>query len=122
MNTDATILVVEDEAIALLLLRKILESLGFKRIFCESTGREAIWRAEQEKPDIVLMDIGLPGDINGIEAAQAILERIQAQLMFITGYSDAQTRADAQALNPARYFEKPLNIDLLKEALQSLDA
>jgi DNA-binding response OmpR family regulator len=66
------------------------------------------------------MDVLLPGKLNGIESAQKIRAQTGIPVIFMTGYSDEETRRKARTARPADYFIKPLNYDRLKEALASI--
>lgn len=120
MNVGLKFLIVEDEAISMLLLRHILQDMGFHHLSNESNGHAAIERAQAERPDVLIMDIGLPGGIDGITAAREILENISAKVLFVTGYPDAQMRTRANLLNPIAYFLKPLNMPLFRNAILSI--
>ncbi len=112
------ILIVEDEIIEAIFLTKILELWGYEVCEVTTSGEDAIKKAEIDKPDLVLMDIYIHGKVNGIEAARTIRSRIGIPIIFMTGYSDEETRKKASTVNPAGYFIKPLNYDKLKEELK----
>ncbi|HSB51506.1 MAG TPA: response regulator, partial [Dissulfurispiraceae bacterium] len=75
---------------------------------------------ETLKPDLVLMDVYIHGKISGIEAAGKIRSQFGIPIIFITGYSDEETRQKAYVAEPAGYFVKPLNYDRLKEVLKPI--
>jgi CheY-like chemotaxis protein len=111
------VLIVEDEPITALSMSDLIELWGYETCEPASNGRDAISRAEEEKPDIVLMDINLKGDIDGIEAARRIRSRSSAQVIFMTGYVDEYIRKEAQLAQPKGYFVKPLDFAALKSLL-----
>ena len=82
MIESATILVVEDESIVAIDIQNILENLGYKVPAIADTGNEAIQKADESKPCLVLMDIRLKGEIDGIEAAEQILSRFDIPVIF----------------------------------------
>ena len=82
------ILIVEDEYIIGLDLKLFLVSKGHNVIGITGFGEEAVRLALKEKPDMVLMDINLDGNLNGIEAADIIHKHIPCKILFITGQSD----------------------------------
>jgi CheY-like chemotaxis protein len=82
------ILVVEDEAIILLQLEEILHTIGYVVAGLAASGEDAIEKARRLKPDLVLMDIVMPGKINGIEAAKIINEELDIPVVFLTSYSE----------------------------------
>src|SRR5512141_2743958 len=87
-SKKAQILVVEDEYIIAENLRENLESLGYSVSDIASSAIEAIEKAEELQPDIVLMDIRLQGEMDGIQAAEQIWNRLQIPVIYITGHSD----------------------------------
>ena len=85
------ILVVEDEVIIALDLKKTLNKLGYAVIKMATSGEEAIKIAEKMHPDLALMDIKLKGNLNGIEAAKRIRNRFNIPIIYVTAYSDRKT-------------------------------
>jgi CheY-like chemotaxis protein len=116
---ETKIMIVEDEMIAALALRKEFENLGYEVCELVCFGEEVLGNIEQEAPDVVLMDIDLRGDIDGIEAAKQIHSRFGVPIVFITGYVDQQLMEQASVVNPIGYFIKPLNC---KEIQVTIDA
>jgi len=112
------ILVVEDEPITALSMSDLLEIWGYKTCEPASTAQEAIARTEEEKPDLILMDINLKSDINGIEAAKRLRSRFRVQVIFITGYIDEYIRKEAELAEPVGYLVKPLDFTVLKSILE----
>jgi len=119
MRENIRILIVEDEFLAAVYLQRELIRSGYTVSQPVATGEEAIERAEQEQPDVVLMDIRLAGAIDGIEAAREIISRHTIPIIFMTGYSDDETREQAQRLNPAAYLAKPLQVYQVASAIDS---
>ena len=111
---------VEDEVITVMSLQHLLELWGYRMCGQASSGKEAIERAESEKPDIALIDVSLSGDINGIEAARQIRSLFDIPIIFITGYSDNETMKEIRDMEPAGYFIKPVDFNKLKIALESI--
>ncbi len=114
------ILIVEDEIITAMSLQHLLEHWGYGMCEHASSGKEAIEKAEREKPDIVLIDISLNGEITGIEAARQIRSRFCAPIIFITGYSDKETIKEAKNVDPVGYFVKPIDFNKLKLTIDSI--
>jgi CheY-like chemotaxis protein len=84
----AQILIVEDEAIVAIDLQKTVQTLGYDVPAIAFSGEEALQKTEELHPDVVLMDIVLRGQMDGIEAAQEIYERFGIPSIFMTGYSE----------------------------------
>lgn len=82
------ILIVEDERIIALNIRESLESLGYAVPAIVTSGEESIKKSIQLHPDLVLMDIRLKGDMDGIEAAEKIWKNLSIPIVFVTGLSD----------------------------------
>ena len=102
------ILVVEDETIIALNLRENLESLGYAVVGIAASGEKAVEKATQLRPDLVLMDIRLKGDMDGIQAAQQIWESLSIPVIFVTGHSDQSTLERATITAPFGYVLKPV--------------
>lgn len=107
------VLVVEDESIVSKDIQHSLTKLGYNVVGAASNGEKAISLAKSENPDIVLMDIMLKGDMNGIEAASTIREDYKVPVIFLTAYADEATLAKAKVTEPYGYIIKPFKeIDL----------
>jgi CheY-like chemotaxis protein len=102
----ATVLVVEDEMIISMVMQDKLEAMGHSVCGMVSTGEEAIKQAGDKRPDVVLMDIMLKGDMDGIEAAGRIRERFGIPVIYLTAYGDEGTRKRARATDPIAYLVK----------------
>ncbi len=101
------ILIVEDEAIVAEDIRITLESFGYSVCGVVSSGEEAIIHAEADRPDLVLMDIMLKGEIDGVEAAGRIRTRLQIPVVYLTAYTDDKTLERAKITEPFGYIIKP---------------
>ena len=107
------VLVVEDESIISKDIQHNLKRLGYDIAGSSATGEKAIQLAKEEKPDIVLMDIMLKGDMNGIEAAEIIRREHHIPVIFLTAYADEATLEKAKISGPYGYIIKPFKeIDL----------
>jgi CheY-like chemotaxis protein len=112
------ILVVDDERLVAVGIKEQLEELGYKVVGMASTGHEAIEAALDKNPDLILMDIVLKGDMDGIEAAKTIQSRRDIPIIYITAYSDEDIIARAQLTEPYAYIVKPLKNSELKANVQ----
>ena len=111
--SKVNVLVVEDEIIVSKDIQYSLKKLGYNVIGAAATGEKAIELATELKPDIILMDIMLKGDITGIEASAEIKEKLQIPIIFLTAYADESTLAKAKVTEPYAYIIKPFKeIDL----------
>ncbi|MDF5728368.1 MAG: ATP-binding protein [Rhizonema sp. PD38] len=103
----ARILVVEDERIIAYDIKSCLEKAGYIVPTIAAYGERAIEIAEESQPDLVLMDIMLKGNMNGIEAAEQIMNRFDIPVVYLTAYSDDSTLKRAKNSQPFGYILKP---------------
>ncbi|HIH94162.1 TPA: response regulator [Methanosarcina acetivorans] len=103
----AKILVVEDQNIVALNLRNRLKNMGYIVPTIAISGEEAIRKTELTTPDLVLMDIMLKGDMDGIEAARIIKSRFSAPVIYLTACTDIGILERAKLTEPAGYISKP---------------
>lgn len=101
------ILVVEDQTIVALNIRNRLKNLGYAVPSAVGSGKEAIREAELTNVDIVLMDIMLKGDMDGIEAARIIKSRFGIPIIYLTACTDFETLERAKLTDPEGYISKP---------------
>jgi len=103
------ILIVEDERITAEDIRLSLGGLGYAVTGMASSGEEAIRKAKELHPDLVLMDIVLGGDMDGIEAAKRIRARFNIPVVYLTAYADEKTLERAKVTQPFGYILKPFD-------------
>jgi diguanylate cyclase (GGDEF)-like protein/PAS domain S-box-containing protein len=103
----ANILIVEDEPIAAWSIREALEAAGHTVVNEVISGAQAIQAAHQNKPDVVLMDIRLSDDVDGVEAARTIFATLKIPVVFLTAYADDSTIQQALETAPFGYVVKP---------------
>jgi len=107
MKTPPRILIVEDERLISLDLSRRLPKLGYEVCAVIPTGEEAVQRARELRPDLVLMDICLRGEMDGIQAADIIRETADLPVMFLSANSDEATLSRAKLSHPSNYLLKP---------------
>ncbi|HOP28762.1 MAG TPA: response regulator [Spirochaetota bacterium] len=112
------ILIVEDDKPSGLILKKLLLKSGYNVLDTVSTGEEAIEAIDSNKIDLILMDISLPGSIDGIEAAERIYKEHQIPFIYITAGADGQTFERAKRSMPLNYIVKPFNSQILSSAIE----
>lgn len=112
--TNARILLIEDEAVTALAIRKMLENLGYQVADILQSGEEALGKIEQLNPDLIIMDITLSGKIDGIEAAIQINKNRRIPIVYLTANSDhAVIQRAKKATHYYGYLLKPVSgIDL----------
>jgi PAS domain S-box-containing protein len=101
------ILVVEDEAIIAKDIERSLATLGYQVLGRASSAEDGIRKARSGRPDLILMDIGLPGELDGINAAEIINRDLHIPVIFLSAFSDRMTVGRAKATEPCGYIVKP---------------
>jgi len=109
MLDKARLLIVEDERIVALDLANELRDLGYTVAAMVATGEDAIRKAAELAPDLVLMDIHLAGEMDGIAAAATIIEHVDVPVVYVTAYADEETLARAKITKPYGYVIKPVD-------------
>jgi DNA-binding NarL/FixJ family response regulator len=112
-----SVLVVEDEAIIALDLACSIEALGYRVLGPASNHDDACRIARSEHPDLLLMDVTIQGDEDGIDTAREITHAIRAKLVFLTAHTDAATRDRANALKPDAFLTKPCSARQMQDVL-----
>jgi two-component system, response regulator PdtaR len=112
------ILVVDDEAIITMQLEERLSAMGYTVAGMASSGEDAIEKARRLTPDLVLMDIVMPGKLNGIEAAKTIAGEMDIPVVFVTSYADDTIIEKAKQVGPYGYIVKPFNELEIKAAIE----
>jgi two-component system, cell cycle sensor histidine kinase and response regulator CckA len=117
MRSQAQILIVEDERIVALDLQRRLRRLGYTVAGVAGTGAEAIAHALALRPDLVLMDIRLPGGLDGLETAAFLRTHLNLPIIYVTGAVDPQTLTRVRQTAPALLLGKPVTDERLHDAL-----
>jgi len=112
------VLVVEDERTSALLVQRDLRKLGYEIAAIAMTGEEAIRLAREKRPDLVLMDIGLEGELDGIDAAIRICAERTVPIVFITAAGDPETIERAKGQGAFGYLVKPFSLYGLHSAME----
>jgi len=112
------ILIVEDESIVALDIAKQLETLGYDVSAIVSSGEEAIEKIHKDRPDLVLMDIKLGGEMDGTQATAQIQPSFDIPVVFLTAYADDKTIDRAKITGPFGYILKPFETKDLHVAIE----
>lgn len=112
------ILIAEDEIVLAMGIEKSLKAFGYDVIGKVTRGENAIMMAIDKKPDIVLMDIHLEGNVDGIEAAKEIHRKLDIPIIFLTAYSDDETFKKAIEAAPYGYLGKPFRPDDMRTTIE----
>ena len=116
--TPARILIVEDEGAIALDIQNQLEREGYQVCATVPSGEDAIQKAAEEHPDLILMDIHLAGKMDGVEAAQHIRDHFHIPVVYLTAFSDAGTLQRAKTTQPFGYIVKPFKVRDLHSAVE----
>src|SRR5690242_12872798 len=98
--SEARIMIAEDERITAEDIQEILTNLGYQVTAVVSSGADAIREAEGTRPDLVMMDIRIRGDMDGIETAREIRERFDIPVVYLTAHADRETLERAKLAEP----------------------
>jgi len=104
-----SILVVEDEALVAMDIRRNLESMGYEVPAIISVGEEVSEKVRQLQPNLVMLDIKLEGRMTGVDAACELRKFTDIPIIFLTAYCDGTTLQSAQLVEPANYLLKPFS-------------
>ena len=117
-NQKKTVMIVEDDLILNLLYESYLEKLGYDAEGELVYGKTAIEVAQKIKPDLILMDISLEGEIDGITAMKEIRKFSDVPVIYITGNSDPHHVQRAKETDYLDYLVKPIEFNDLKESIE----
>ncbi|MDD2581825.1 MAG: response regulator [Desulfuromonadaceae bacterium] len=118
MTRSYRIMIVEDEATAAQRLGKLLVRLGYDVVAIVDNGDEAIETAASLLPDLILMDVTLKGDMDGITAANRISAGMDIPIIFLTAHGDDATFSRTKISNSFAFLEKPVNLTHLKHCVE----
>jgi two-component system, response regulator PdtaR len=119
MRKKGTILLCEDENLIALDIKIQLARLGYDVIKICKTGEELIKSAKELKPDIIITDIQLKGNLNGIEAIKIIRQEFPVPFVYLSGQQNLSTLNEALDTNPNDFISKPFSIEQLRSALEN---
>ena len=112
------ILIVEDDSVSALLLQRALEKNAHQIIGIADTGEKALELLEENRADIVMMDINLAGELDGIKTTEIINEKFEIPVVYLSASSDAETLNKVVGTNPSAYVIKPFNIRELNMVIE----
>lgn len=111
------ILVAEDEAVTAMDLRAMLSEFGGEVVGIARRGQDAIELAGRHRPDVVLMDVHLIGDMDGVDSARVIRNRLNIAVVFVTAHGDADTLRRMFEVVPLAPVIKPISESRLRDAI-----
>lgn len=113
------ILLVEDESLIAEDIKSVLKQLGYSVLPAVSSGEEAVRQAEELKPDLILMDIILSGEMDGVTATEIIRSRSDIPIIYLTAHADEGTLERAKKTEPYGYILKPFHDQELKSVIDT---
>ena len=112
------ILVVEDQRLIAADIENTLKKLGYVVVGNVSSGEDAISTSDRLRPELVLMDVRLRGEMDGIQAAEIIRDRFSVPVVYLTAYADEETILRAKKTTPFGYLVKPFNERELRATIE----
>lgn len=117
---NRTALIVEDELMLALDMADLVRESGFEPLSAVASGEEALRSVATRQPGVVLMDVRLRGEMDGVEAARVISERWAVPVVFISAYADATMVARMQKVLPVAILRKPVDRERLAGVLSAV--
>lgn len=114
------ILIAEDDSIIALDLRNYLENLGYTISGTVCKGEDLLVKAKITKPGLIISDINLKGELDGIEAIARLSEKISIPFIFVTAYDDYKRVVEIYNLEPLAFLRKPINYSELSDCVNKL--
>ena len=112
------IAIVEDEGIVAMDISKCLTSLGYDVAFISDSGEKVLEIVKNSQPDLILMDVELKGQLNGLETARLLREKYDIHIVFLTAFEDETTLNRIGELSPDGYLVKPFEDEHLENTLK----
>lgn len=118
MKKETRVFVVEDETIVSMEIQDRLSGLGYHVVGDASSGEEAVEKIKASRPDIILMDIRIKGEMDGIQVAETIRREMDVPFVFLTAHSDDATLQRAKNTGPFGYLLKPFEERVLNTTIE----
>ena len=119
MEKDDEILIAEDDFIIALDIRKYLEKLGYNISDVVCRGEELLAKAKLKKPALIISDINLQGELDGIEAIARLSENSSIPYIFVTAFDDYKRVVEIYHLDPLAFLKKPINYSELSDCVSN---
>ena len=117
MKTNNEILIAEDDNIIALDIRKYLENLGYRISDVVCRGEDLLSKARKHRPALIISDINLKGELDGIEAIARLSEITSIPYIFVTAYDDYERIVEIYHLEPLAFLKKPINYSELSDCV-----
>jgi len=120
IESKGNILIIEDEKLIAADIKKNLEKNGYKVDGIVNRGEDALKIIDSHKPDLILMDVMLHGQLSGIETAERILKTNKVPIIYLTALTDDETFLNANITKPSAYLVKPFKTDELLKVIEKV--
>jgi CheY-like chemotaxis protein len=114
------IIVVEDEGIVAMDISKCLTALGYDVVFVSDSGEKTLKELENLQADLILMDVELKGNLNGLETTKIIKEKFSIPVVFLTAFEDDATLQRISSLSSDGFLVKPFEDEQLRRTVESV--
>jgi CheY-like chemotaxis protein len=121
IKNNLSVLIVEDDSIQAMLLELIITKFGHNVCFKATTGKEAIEISLKLKPEVIVMDIMLADDIDGIQAATEIQKHIDVKIIYLSGNTDPDKKERASKTDYLAFIQKPYSISRLEQIFNEIE-
>ncbi|UCE36002.1 MAG: response regulator [Thermoplasmata archaeon] len=112
------ILLVDDEKIITMHMEKLLSNMGYNVVGTASNAEEALTKARELYPDLIIMDIIMPGEKTGMDAAAEIKNELDLPVIFMTAFADDKIVEKAKICEPAGYIVKPVQDQEIRASIE----
>jgi len=119
-NVQNRVLIVDDEFLIVMGLSLVIEEMGMEVCASAATAEDAVALAQRHRPSIVLMDMRLQGEKDGVDAALAIHETVGSKVIFITGSREQATCSRINLDHPSAVLYKPVSDGQLRAAIEKV--
>ena len=120
MRVGRKILIVEDQSVIAIDLKRSLSERGYVVVGISDNSEDAVNKADECRPDLILMDIMLNGEKSGIETAELIKKKQDIPIIFLTALTDIDTYFKALKTEPFKYLMKPIEMESLETAIKKI--
>ncbi len=114
------IVVVEDEGIVAMDISKCLSSLGYEVVLISDSGEKTLKELENLQADLILMDVELKGNLNGLETTKIIKEKFSIPVVFLTAFEDDATLQKISSMSSDGFLVKPFEDEQLKQTVEGV--
>ncbi len=112
------VLIIEDEVIIALRFKTYFQHEGYIVTDSVTTGEEAIISATENPPELLITDINLAGEMNGLDAVENIYTFSKIPVIFVTGYNNEEYQKRSEQFNTIGFFQKPVDLEFIAMKLQ----